>query len=58
MLLLAVILNPRAKRRARLAGRTEIPRGCGGDSGGSVVKTVIPAVQQDNEKNTVSPRMP
>ncbi|KAF8268698.1 hypothetical protein EI94DRAFT_1771495 [Lactarius quietus] len=57
VLVLAVILNPRAKRRARLAGRVEIPRGCDGDTGGNhdSVKTTTPAsgVQQDEEKNQV-----
>jgi hypothetical protein len=57
VLVLAAILNPRAKRRARLAGRVEIPRGCDGDAGGNHdgVKTITPTneVLQDEEKDHV-----
>lgn len=59
VLVLAVILNPRAKKRARNAERVEIPHGRDGDSGGndgSVMTTVVPAVQQDKENDPASSR--
>lgn len=70
VLVLAVILNPRARRRARRAadptGRVvETPRGCDGDGGGNhdgVMKTVVPVVQhvvqQDNEKGPMPRTVP
>jgi hypothetical protein len=50
VLVLAVILNPRAKRRARRAEQTggvETQRGCDGDGHGGV----MPVIQQDREKD-------
>ncbi|KAN0138195.1 PQ loop repeat domain containing protein [Lactarius tabidus] len=62
VLVLAVILNPRAKKRARLAGVKEIPHGCDGDGdggnhgNGNVMEAVVPEVQQQDEEK--GPTMP
>jgi hypothetical protein len=62
VLVLAVILNPRAKKRARLAGVKEIPHGCDGDGDGGnhgnghVMEAVVPEVQQQDEEK--GPTMP
>jgi hypothetical protein len=66
VLVLAVILKPRAKkRRARLAagmnGKVEIKHGCDGDGddgnhgNGNVIEAVVPEVQQDEEKGPTMP---
>ena len=58
VLVLAVVLNPRAKRRAGRAdqtGRIETRRGCDGDGGenrGGVTETVMPMDQQGREKGS------
>lgn len=52
MLLLAVILNPRAKKRARLAGNMNgNVHGCDGDNDGNAMETV----QQDEDKGPTMP---
>jgi len=56
VLVLAVVLNPRAERRARradLTGRVETPRGRDGDGCENPMQTVMPVVQQDTEKDAV-----
>ncbi|KAH8986120.1 hypothetical protein EDB92DRAFT_1287267 [Lactarius akahatsu] len=64
VLVLAVILNPRAKRRARradLTGDVETPRVDDGDGSAnhdSVMRIVMPVVQQDNEKDSAPRTVP
>ena len=60
MLVLAVILNPRAKKRARLlaAGMNGNVHGCDGDGDGNrghVMETVMLEVQHDDEKGPTTP---
>ena len=55
VLVLAVVLNPRAKRRAGRADQTGRRRGCDGDGGenrGGVTDTVMPMDQQGREKGS------
>ncbi|KAH9030189.1 PQ-loop-domain-containing protein [Lactarius hengduanensis] len=65
VLVLAVILNPRAKRRARradLTGDVGTPRVGDGDGSGNhdgvMMKAVTPVVQQDKEKDTAPRTVP
>ena len=53
VLVLAVILNPRANRRARRADPTERVETPGGENHGGVMETVMPVtvIQQDREKD-------
>ena len=56
MLLLAVILNPRAKKRARLAGNMNgNVHSCDGDGDGNHGNAMETTVQQDEDKGPTMP---